>query len=257
METTKKVKKHHFFGKTFSLITCLIAFGLMITMADLFSSLITVGGFSFTSENISLGEYNVYAVCTSSHQTKVLAIEFSEIIRNQGGAGYLYMNKDSYYIVASIYETEADAKKVLEKLVESKPDAQIEKIVIQPITISSNLSSQEKSTVSASINLFKNIYKKLYDISVSLDTAVVSEVNARLSINEVLSSAQTILSNFNTLFSNNITINLLKLKLSIEDTVKDLNSLVNSSSVFPFTSLVKECYCKVIMNYKNLADQMN
>lgn len=253
---TKKNNKKHIFSKVFTFSISIISIAIMLTMADLFSSLITVGGFSFVNENIYLNEYNIYAVCTSSYQTKVMATEFSETIKSQGGAGFVYMNKDSYYIVASMYENEADAKKVLEKNIEEKPNATVIKICIPPITISSNLQSQEKTAVNACLSVFKNCYKKLYDISVSIDTAVTNEVNARLDVNQLLSDVQTSLNNFNILFASNITSDLLNIKLGVEDVVKVLKSLIESTSTLPFTALIKEAYCNVICCYKNMSEQM-
>lgn len=243
-------------SKTFSVVFCLVVFGLMITMADFFSSLITVGGFSFVNDNITFAEYKVYAVCTSSHQEKLLASEFCETIKQQGGAGYIYINENLYYIVAGMYETESDANKVLNNIIAGKPEATIIEIKIPAITISNNLSAQEKNTLNGCLGVFKNAYKKLYDISVSLDTVIINEVNARLMVNELCSTVQTAIGNFNTIFTENVSTSLLKIKLANSDVVKYLNELSESTSAYPFTSLVKECYCKIITTYKQMASQI-
>lgn len=252
MKTSKKIK----FSRIFTISFCLVAFCLMLTMADFFSSLITVGGFSFAYDNINQNEYKVYAVCTNSYQEKVLASECCEQIKNQGGAGYIYMNESSYNIIAGMYENEADAKKVLSNILEKKPDANLITITIPQITINNNLSQQEKATINTCLSSFKNVYKKLYDISVSLDTAVINEVKARLEINEISSNTQKILNDFNTIFNGNVKTNLLTIKLSLESTIQYLSDLINSSTIIPFSSLVKECYCKVIMLYKNTAESI-
>lgn len=251
---TSNIKKNNKFGHLFSVIFCLVSFALIVTMADIFSSLITVGGFSFSTDNINLSEYKVYAVCTSYHQEKVMAQESCESIKKQGGAGFIYMNKSSYNVIAGIYETEADAKKVLSNIIEKKPDSIIVTITIPSIIISNNLSSQEKTTVNECLVIFKNVYKKLYDISVSLDTAVLNEVNARLDVNAISSSVQNTLNNFNTIFNDNTSASLINLKLALQNTQQYLNDLVEISSSLPYTSLVKETYCKVIMAYKNMAE---
>lgn len=253
---SKKKAKRGLFNKVFSIVFCIVTFGLMLTMADLFSSLITVGGYSFVSDNISFSEYKVFAVSTSDHSEKLLASEFCETIKQQGGAGYLYMNNDSFSIVAGIYQTEADAKKVLSNIIEKNPEAKVITITIPQIIISSNLSSQEKNTLSGCLSIFKTAYKKLYDISVSLDTAVINEVNARLDINELSSSVQTTLSNFNTIFTTDTTTELLRIKLALEDCLKYLHDLIDSNLSYPYSSLVKECYCKIIMCYKAMAEQI-
>lgn len=254
MKSSNRVKKIGF-GKIFSIIMCVVAFGLVITMADLFSSLIAVGGFSAVSDNINIAEYKVYAVCTSSYTTKLQASEFCDSIKSQGGAGVLYMTNNAFYIIASIYDNESDAKKVLANIIESKPDATIQTIVIPPITISNNLSSQEKSTLTNCLGVFKSSYKKLYDISVSLDTVVMSEVEARLAINELCSTAQTALGNFNTIFSNSTTTSLLKIRLALEDAYEKLTSLSNSNETCPLSALVKACYSNIILCYKDVCEQ--
>lgn len=246
--------KTKIFNKIFTGFFCTVMVALMITLADLFSGLITVGGYSFAGENITTNELNLYAVYTSKHDTKLLADEMSETIQLQGGAGYVYMNKDSYYLIAGLYQTDADAQKVKQNLIASKPNCDVLKITIPSINISSNLTQEEKSTVNDSIDLFKDIYLKLYDIAVSLDTNVINEVNARLDINEITSNVNTILSNYTTLFDKNITTELLKIKLSLEEIKNYLKNLIDSSSILPFTSLVKETYCKIIVCYKNLCD---
>lgn len=253
----KEKQKTKLFNKIFTGFFCAIIIALTVTLADLFSGLITVGGYSFASENISTSEYTVYAVCTSFHDTKMLADEMSETIQLQGGAGYVYMNKQSYYIVAGVYQSMGDAEKVKQNLIASRPQTCIVSITSPAINLSSNLSQEEKITVLESLNLFKTIYKDLYDISVSIDTAVTNEVNARLQVNQLSGVINTTLSNYETLFSNSLTTDLLKIKLSLEDVKKCLNLLSESSSIIPFTSLIKETYCKVLVCYKNLCEGLN
>lgn len=253
----KQSRPKSIFNKIFLSIFCTTTFALMITLADLFSGLITVGGYSFAGESINLSEYSVFAVCTSSHETKLMADELSENIKLQGGAGYVYMSKQSYYVVAGIYENEADATKVKQNLIASKPQTEVIKITSQAISISNNLEQEKKGSLLECLNVFKQTYKKLYDISISLDTAVINEVNARLQINETASNASTILGNYTTLFANNMSSQLLKIKLAVEELCSSLNSLMQVSSLFPFTSLVKETYCKVIMQYNQLASNLN
>jgi len=252
-----KMNKKSFFTKVFTICFCVISFALVVSMADIFSSLITVGGFSFVNENISANEYSVYAICTSNHPTKLLAEEFAEDIKKQGGAGCVYMNEQSYYIIASIYETESDAQKVKNNLIESKPNVSIQKLVIPKITISSNLTTQEKNTVMNCISIFKTSYQKLYDISVSLDTNVETEVGARLLVNELNSELGTIYNNFNTLFSDNLSTDLLRIKLAIEELKNHLQTLIDASGTVTYSAYVKECYCKIIMSYKSLAESFN
>ena len=252
----KKYKKLNI-GKLFTIITSLVVICLSLSMADLFSSLITVGGFTFTSNDISLPKYNVYAISLSSTETAALAQQQSETIKNQGGAGYIYLDNSKYYIITSIYENESDAIKVKDALKSSNKPAEIITISILPITISSNLLGEEKAVLEESLNIFKKTYIQLYDISVSLDTAVINEVAAKLSINELGSEINKILTNFSTVFDNETSNNFLIIKLKLNELFKYLNDLISINANYPITSQIKETYCKVLILYKSLSSTLN
>lgn len=253
----KNINKRIIFNKVFGGIFACICLALIISLADLFSGLITVGGYSFAGNNININEFNVYAVCTSNHDTKILADEMSDNVKRQGGAGYVYMNKQSYYVIAGIYETEADAEKVKQNLIANKPQTTVIKISSQAILLSSNLTQPEKEIVTESLLSFKTNYQKLYDISVSLDTNVTDEVNSRLDVNSLASTTSATIVNFETIFNSNLTTNLLKIKMSLDDMRSYLNNLTQISSLVPFSSLVKEAYCKIIIRYNQLANDLN
>ena len=248
----KKSKKA--FNKIFTILIIVVSMTLMFSIADLFSSLIAVGGFNFANDDVFMAKYDVYAICTSTNQTLIQAQENANICISLGGAGYILLD-DQYYIIASIYENESDAKKVQESLTATKPSASIKKIEIPCISLQSTLSTQEKSTLTETFSLFKNSYKKLYDISVSLDTGVIQEINARLSVNELASSITEVGNNFNTVFSNNTGANLLKIKNAVNDLSTAINDLVNSSKV-PYTSYIKHAYCESLFIYKALCESI-
>ena len=92
----------------------------------------------------------------------------------------------------------------------------------------------------------------MYDISVSLDTSIITEINAKLNINEVYSEANTVINNFNTMFTDS-NIAPLKLSSTLQELQKILNGLINANSTFPFTSHIKNAYCEVVFLYKELA----
>lgn len=257
MNTKKISSSTKMFNKIFSFSFIVVVFACMVSMADFFSSLITVGGFNFVSENIGLSQTNYYAVCTSSHPTKLLASEMSEGVKLQNGAGFIYLSEDVFFVVASIYENISDAEKVKQNLIEKKPETTIVKISIPEIKLSSTLSADEKTVISNSLHTFKNTYKKLYDISVSLDTAVISEVNARLSINQISSDIIKVMGDFNTIFNTNLSTNLLQIKIKLEELSKTTSSLCEETNKYPYSANIKECYCKTIALYKDLASELN
>lgn len=245
------------FGKMFAISLALVAIGLTLTMADLFSSLITVGGFTFTGNDINISNYKIYAVCTNNSETKVQANENANICKMQGGAGFVYIYESKFYTIASMYENESDANNVLKNIKQTHQNACIITITIPAISIASNLSGEEKTTLESALNIFKNTYKKLYDVSVSLDTALITEVNARLSVNSIGSEITSVSSNFTTLFNTQMTNSFLIIKLKLSELSDCLDSLINTSPSIPYTSQIKNTYCKTIEIYKNLGSSLN
>ncbi len=249
---TKNKKKIISFSKILTIIFCTLAIGLTFSLADLFSSLITVGGFTFTSSDISIAKYTTYAVCTKSATTQASATEYANLTKQQGGAGYLYLANDCYNVVASIYENRPDAEKVVSNLKENNITSFIVQIDIPAISLNSNLTEQEKTTLENSINIFKNTYKQLYDISISLDTAIITEVNAKLTINKLGSDVLSQINNFNTIFGNTYNVEFLNIKTKLNKLSENINELI-STSVPPLTSHIKYTYCSALFLLKDLA----
>lgn len=256
MKKEKNTKRHINMGKVFAIGTIIISICLMISLADLFSSLITVGGFSFVSDEVNISKYSLFAVCTSSHQTRAQAEENADICKSQGGAGYIYMTTENFYVVASIYETLSDAQKVKENLILTKPQCMVEEITIPQIKINNNLTQRERTTLIDSIAIFKNTYKKLYDISVSLDTSIITEVNARLMINELGSEANTQLKNFDTIFDKTPTSYLKTIKIHLRNLGEIIQNLIEYNSNYPYTCKIKSTYCEIIFDLLNLAESL-
>ena len=94
MKATKKQRTKNILRKLFTGIFIIVSVCLMLSLADLFSNLITVGGFTFVSDEVFLSKYTMYAVCVSSHSTKILAQDNSDSCFSLGGAGYIWMNNE-------------------------------------------------------------------------------------------------------------------------------------------------------------------
>ena len=257
MENQAKKRKFVNIGKIFTLVFCAVALGLTFTLADLFSSLITVGGFTFTNSDISIPKYTLYAVCTASASTNSSAEQQSSLCKSQGGAGYIYLTNNSFNIVASMYENEADAEKVVSNLKENNIDSNILNIEIPSISFNSSLTTQEKTTLEESITIFKTCYKKLYDLSISLDTGVMNEVNIKLSINQLSSDIKAVCNNFNTVFDSQINNKLLNIKLKLDELYNKMDSLINYTTSLPLTSQIKNTYCCSIFLLKELASALS
>lgn len=257
MEKQAKKQKFIGFGKIFTITFCAVVIGITFTLADLFSSLITVGGFTFTNSDISIPKFTLFAICTAKTTSNATANEHSVICKNKGGAGYIYILDSSFNIIASMYENEADAQKVASNLKDSGTTAEIITITISPVSFNSSLTTQEKTTLEEAINIFKTTYKQLYDLSISIDTGLINDVNAKLTINELSSKTQTTFNNFSTIFNSQVATSFINIKLKLNDLCSAVNKLINPSTSIPFTSQIKETYCKCIFLLQDLSANIN
>ncbi|MDD2445884.1 MAG: hypothetical protein PHX09_03645 [Clostridia bacterium] len=242
-------------GKFLAITTFLICFALCITLADLFSTFITVGSYS----NISGGKvnaYSIYAIYLHQSSIKSSALEQSNSVKKMGGAGYVWEQEGVFYVIASAYIEENDAKKVKENLAGSSVKADILKITFDEITISREYSTDELSKLINAISVFKNTYKTLYDISISLDTSILTETQCRLEVSNLHSEVNKTKSDFEALFNPKLTPPLLKLKLS----VNSLNTLVQQLIDFndnnlSYNSKIKYNYMEILWINKTLSTQ--
>lgn len=245
-------------NKFFIFLFLMLSLGVCISMADLFSSMIAVGGFNFTSNTVTFARFDLYAISTNSTTALSIAEDMSATTKDQGGAGYIYITNNNYYILASMYENLSDAEKVKSNILSTKPNTDIITINFAKLKFDNSLNSQEKEILLSSLNIFKATYKKLYDLAVSLDTDVKTEVQARLDINTIKNSANKSKSDFDTIFGSSSSYDLACIKNSLAELYNSLNSLSASTSTdYTFSTYIKHEYINDMMIYHSLCEKLN
>lgn len=233
--------------KKLSVVMFVVCICLCISCAQLISNVIlsTVG----YSTAISSQYQSVYALCLHKNEDKSDVEEKKETLQAQNGAGFVYQKDGNYYLIASIYENINDAEHVKNNLKSSGTDSEILTIKLDDIKIEGSFSSDEKTILNNCIKSKYEIFQKLYDVVVSLDTNLIDKSKAKLSLSEIFSSTVALKTNFETVFSQNIEeINLLKKQLS--NSCQQLSNLVSEqydSNNQTFSSLIKLCYCKILL----------
>lgn len=248
-------KNSNKFSKFITVILVVVCLGLCLSFAELFSSLITVGGFNAIKSNeIKQSSFTLYAISLYKTDTKAKAQDLAEIVQRKSGAGYIWQSDEGFYVLASCYENLADAQKVKDNLQSSQTTSEIVNLCFQEISVKAEVNEQEKNALLNSVTSYKNMYKKLYDLSVSIDTNLYTEIEAKVLLSDIISEFTKITTNFETLFNPKLTSSLLELKLSLKNISNILESLSNfSSSEIPYTSQVKNCYFKILEEYYNLS----
>lgn len=252
-----KSKKSH--SKFFAIIFLSVSFVLCVSLADLFSSFIALATFQNNQMSNKVSAYSVYAISLNSSSVKVSVNEYVQTVQKSGGAGFVWTQNNVYYVLASCYADENDAELVKANLTNSSFNPEILKINFSEISIASSFSSKQQNLVNEALLFFKTTYKNLYDISISLDTSILTETEAKLEINTIQSKANNLISNFETLFENCMSNNLLILKLNLEDALEELNNVVNfsPSDNQSLSSKIKYSYIKILEINKKLCNSVS
>lgn len=244
--------------KLFGICVIILSIGLSFVLADLFSSIITVGNFAFlTTQTTKCNSYTIYAVSLEKTISLAQAKEKVNDVLQKNGAGFIYSKDNMYYILASGYENKSDAEKVVGHLSDSNVTSEIIEIKVDKIEIDMNLTTNEKTTMSEAINIFKNTYKTLYDISISLDTAVKSKSECKLLLNDLKSNILKTQSNFDTQFNSKLNSKLLSIKLQINELTTTIQNLINNSDNELLSAHIKSAYLEAIKLNQALANDIN
>lgn len=244
--------------KILTILLTVFCIALCVSFAELFSSLITTSGLGAIKDGeVKQSSFTLYAISLYKTDTQTLATENATLAKRQGGAGYIWQG-DSFYVLASCYENEADAKKVQENLQTNGTTCSILPLAFDSLTISTTTNGQEKSTLLESVQSFKTLYKELYDLSVSIDTELLTEIQAKVSLSDITSDFKRTKANFTALFNSQLTSNILEIKLSLENVDVILDELAEySSTEVPYTSAVKYAYFEILKEYIELTKSIN
>ena len=244
-------------SKFFVFIFSILCVGLCVVAANLLSSAITVSGKAVSSSGFS--ELKVFAISlgefTSESQAKTLA----EQISKKGGAGFVYKTDNLFYVLASAYEEENDAKLVQKNLSEAGTTSNIIEISCGIPEFKDVSSTQQKKAFQSALTQLKSTFILLYDISVSLDTGAIDETKAKIEIIDVNSQLETILKKTSKGTSAIDGIYYQQISNTFSEIEDCLNVLKNYESIdgVSLSSKIKNGYLSVVDKTKDLIELIN
>lgn len=252
-----KIFKNSFGAKFFSVVCLAVCVALSLTLADFFSNVITTTAFSSSNGKIKGGSFSIYAIKLYSATTQAQANDLSANAKQKNCAGYIYMTNTEYMILASGYENLADAEKVETNLKKSEIPCEIVTIDFPKLELSTNISSAEKTTLENAVGIFRTLYKKLYDLSVTVDTNLSTEIESKLELAKIISEFTKIKASFESIFNSKITTEILELKLSLANVDEILDNLSNfSHSTIPYSAQIKHSYFEILSEHLALAKKI-
>lgn len=233
------------FAVTLSVLLC-ISIGYFIS-----TCIVSTNLFQLTKK-VESAQTSFYAlsIYTSDNEDDLIAVK--KDFQKQNCAGYIY-HSDKFYLIASVYKNANDAELVKNNLSVNGYNAEVVKVDIPAFYLEGNFSSQEEEILRLALNCKDKIFENLYDISISLDTQIISETEAKLKVNETYSNFVTAKNNFETIFKSNRLNDIEKLRSEFERVEEILENLTkeNLEEGQTYSSLIKITYCKILLDEIN------
>lgn len=178
------------------------------------------------SDEVTNPEVEIYMLSLSKsklqNEAKSIAPDYQKI----GAGGYIWKQDDYFYVISSAYINKNDAELVKNSIkINQDIDSEIITVKFPYFSINGSFNADKKKVVSKAIAIAQTFYTSIYDIAVSLDTGVNSEINSKLAVNSTSNTISTIYANFDTLYPNPLTSPLKELSNFIKKVVSISNKL--------------------------------
>lgn len=241
---SSKKKKSKWFAITIFILMVLIT----LVVSDLISSRLSGGKSIFFGGKIKVSSFNVYALEVGSFDTKTEAQNFALSIKSQGGAGYIYENK-KFYVFISMYENLLDAEQIKTNLKEQSIEANIYQLSAPAINLNF---SGSNDILYKSLKAYKELYKRVYDLSISFDGEKISKAELKTKLSEILAEIGEIISTLKA--STSTSAESILVRSSLEKIKVGFNYLIsNSETGLKYNSEIKNLYFDIIFEYLNIA----
>lgn len=183
--------------KKFSVILIFtLCIAIVIFLADVFSTALTAGSFSFgifKSNSLSIKEKALYAITMGESDDKFQAFNIAGGVSVLGAGGFVWEENEKYFVVANIYDNKSEADKILDGLKESNYDVNIMEIIIPKVKLKfENLSKQYKNDVLNSLNNLYDLYEDLYNLAINIDTKNITFIQGGSLVNGYKSECKII-----------------------------------------------------------------
>lgn len=256
VKTRQKMSFKHFAKNFLSFIIVLIVFATTIFMANVFSGLLTVKTISNLSFKASTKTNKVYAISMLSSQSREVAVDYAEHIKQRLAAGYIFAKDNTFYVLASAYPKKEQAQSVKEKLIAGGENAEILEITLNSIALNMNLTDDANLILSNSLDLFYNSFITLLQISFKVDGASINSVQAKTEIKELFEGNLAQISKFNEQFKSNTNIKMAYIKIFLTRLNDSISSLLDVETELQQAWEIKHKYLECIFLYNNLEKEI-
>ena len=244
-----KLKKSEIITAVALLVT---GFMIAILLTTLLAQGLNIGHLLGKLNKAEIKKTQYYAVQLGAFTSESQAITAAEAIRELGGGGYIIMD-GPYRIIAAVYPEEQQAASVMANITQFPS----EKYIISVPEIVMNFTDKKvKQMVDKSLNQWDVIYKRLYNHSIQLDKAQITEVAVLQDLQLAYDDLYKHLNEYDELTKDLSRIEHIYIKTGLKKILSTLKSLMNTLSNDKLSSDLKYAYTKILIDYKNLASEL-
>ncbi len=224
----------------------LVVVALVLTLGEVLASLIRYGSISiFASGKVKA--FSVYALSMGEYSTKDDADKASASVTLRGAGGYVWTKGDKYYVLASIYPTQADANSVAQGITEY--NCQVIEIKFNSVHLNlDKLDNSGQKKVKESLTYLRALYGSLYDNVLKLDTKEITNIACSNNINYYKSQCKSTVVELMQLNANNeysVIAKIINTYIAIIDSLDScMNKLLQTGSV---SYVAKYMLCEVTL----------
>ncbi len=238
--------------KVLIIFTFTFVFAICLGFAQVISYLI-IPTSTQVSQGLATPSFKLYMISLAKSQLENSAASLAGDYQKLGAGGYVWKYNGYYHVIASCYEKENDATLVQNNIkINHNLESEIFTVDFNTLSLSGDYDSDGKKVLIKALKSFYSAYQELFDIAISLDTSVYNEISARLAINNVYSSVNSTLTDFNTLYKDSQIQTLSLLGRHLDKAVNILENLCAVKLENPnqtYSSIIKYRYTQLLSTY--------
>lgn len=232
------------------LFLCLVSFTIF---AGFFLSRL-IPNIAGINTNLIVTNRQVYAISGGEFEDYNTALVFSETIKKQGGAGFVFKTNDMFNVLLSAYPKKQDALTVIENLSQEGVDTFLLTLNYQSLSMNLECDSSEKKIIKNACNSFFDCYDGLYSLSLDYDKNSYSKGEILNQIEQLKASVEKNKQLLKTSNQNVSQASLVYLKLYLDEMVGTLENLLDCKE--NFNAQIKYSYFKCLQIYSDFCQEI-
>lgn len=225
-------------------------------MADLFSSALTIGSFSFglfKNGNFNIKDSSLYAVTMGESDDKFKAYNIAGGASVLGAGGYVWYENDTYYVIANIYKNKSDAEKIADNISTSNYTVSVKEIKLNGVSANiDGLEKSDKKIIYSAINRLHSLYEEIYDLSNNIDTKTITHIQASSMVNNYKSNCKVLDGSLTEIMAKNNNATISNLHTTYIYVIEILDNLVYKLlETDQATSIIKNSESEIVYRMYN------